>query len=152
MSARHHSSDPLMQVMILINRLALGFYFTYAGIGKFQMGLEVFYNQGFLKMAPSWLPEFFSRPYGYALPFGEVIFGILLMLGLLGRTTATVIMLMLLSIIIAQMNMGGFFHGQGIPGPYHSNLMLLTLSIWLIVTGSGALGIDGIWLKRHKRR
>lgn len=152
MASRHSTSDPISNVMILINRLALGFYFAYAGIGKFQRGLEDFYNGSFLKMAPDWIPGFFLRPYGYALPFAEVLFGVLLMLGLFGRTTATFIMMMLLSIIIAQMNMGGFFHGADVPGPYHANLIFLTLSIWLIASGSGTISLDGIWFKNKKRR
>lgn len=145
------NSRPITQVMIFINRLALGFYFSYAGIGKFQMGLENFYIDGFLKMAPDWLPDFILKPYGYALPFGEVLFGVLLMLGLFGRSAATCIMLMLVSIIIAQMNMGGFSHGPGVPGPYHANLILLTLSFWLIASGSGKLSLDALWFKNKKR-
>jgi uncharacterized membrane protein YphA (DoxX/SURF4 family) len=114
--------------------------------------LEEYYNLKFLKLAPSWLPEFFMRPYGYALPYAEVLFGVLLMLGLFGRTTATFIALMLLSIIIAQMTVGGFFHGTTVPGPYHANLLFFTLTLWLIATGPGAISLDGIWFKRNKKR
>ncbi len=152
MAPRHQTIDPLTNVMILINRLALGFYFTFAGVGKFRMGLEEYYNIKFLKLAPQWLPDFFMRPYGYALPYAEVLFGVLLMLGLFGRTTATFIGLMLLSIIIAQINFGGFFHGTAVPGPYHANLLFFTLTLWLIASGSGAISLDGIIFKRNKKR
>jgi uncharacterized membrane protein YphA (DoxX/SURF4 family) len=152
MAARHSTSDPITPVMILVNRLALGFYFAYAGIGKFQLGLENFYNDKFVGMAPHWVPGFILRPYGYALPFAEVLFGVLLMLGLFGRTAATFVMMMLLSIIIAQMNAGGFFHGDKVPGPYHANLIFLTLSFWLITTGPSAISLDAIWFKSNKRR
>ena len=138
--------------MIFLNRLALGFYFTFAGISKFRIGLEYFYNEKFVDMAPQWLPGFIMRPYGYALPFAEVLFGVMLMLGLFGRTAAAFIMLMLLSIIIAQMDGGWFFHGDKVPGPYHANLIFLTLSIWLIASGSGSMSFDGIWFKSKKRR
>lgn len=152
MPPRHATTDPLTNVMILINRMALGFYFAYAGIGKFRMGLENFYNEQFLTLAPDWLPNFFMRPYGYALPFAEVLFGVMLMLGLFGRTAATFVMLLLVSINLALINAGMFWHGPGVPGPYHPNLIFFTLSIWLIATGSGAISLDGIWFKSKKRR
>ena len=152
MAARHVTSDPIRSIMIFMNRMALGFYFAFAGVSKFRLGLEYFYNDKFVGMAPDWFPGFVLRPYGYALPFAEVLFGVLLMLGLFGRLSATFIMLMLLSIIIAQMDAGWFFHGDKVPGPYHANLIFLTLSIWLIASGSGSISLDGIWFKNKNRR
>lgn len=151
MVSRHSDQNIFIEVMIFINRLALGFYFTDTGIGKFRMGLENFYIDRYLKMAPDWLPDLLLKPYGYALPFAEVFFGILLMLGFYSRSAATGIMLMLVSIIIAQMNMGSFFHGPGVRGPYHANLIMLTLSLWLITSGAGKISLDFMWFKNKRR-
>jgi uncharacterized membrane protein YphA (DoxX/SURF4 family) len=131
----------LLDLAILVNRLSLGMLFVFAGYGKiFDMGVGKFYAEGFLKLKPAWLPELVGRPYGYALPFMELIFGAMLVLGLLTRVTATILFLMLVSITIALIVAHGPSGGQG--GYFHTNVILVTLAFLLAVVGPGRWAVD----------
>ncbi len=147
--SRLTETPPLISFTILLNRLALGVFFLLAGVGKFQMGLQVFYEKKFLPMQPSWIPDWIGRPYGFALPFAEVLVGALLILGLFGRSAAMVVSLMLLSFSIALLNAGYFFNG---PGPFHTNVLLFFLALWIAAAGSGAISLDALWFGRRRRR
>jgi uncharacterized membrane protein YphA (DoxX/SURF4 family) len=126
-------------VALLLNRLALGFMFLLAGIGKLKMGPAAFYRDVFLAVRPPWLPEILAKPYGYALPFLEALVGALLIIGLLSRVTAGVMALMLASFTIALWAAGMFFQGGG---PFHTNVILLTLAILLATMGPGRYSLD----------
>ena len=81
MATRSHT----VNLALLANRLSLGVYFAIAGYGKvFKMGMDE-WMQVFGKSTPSWLPTWFATPYGYALPFVEMLVGAVLILGLYGR-------------------------------------------------------------------
>lgn len=141
MSAAAGSQKSLMDLVLLLNRLAVGMYFLLAGVAKVRTGVAEFYREGFLKMKPDWLPVWFAAPYGYALPFLETVVGALLVLGVLGRWPAGVMSLMLASFMVAQYEKGLFFSG---PGPYHTNVVFLTLALLLIMTGHGAISLDAL--------
>lgn len=125
-------------------RASLGLYFLLAGVGKvrgeLQNGLGSFYEGSFQGLQPEWLPTFFAAPYGYALPWAEVVIGATLVLGLATRISATLIALMLLSFTIALMIANGISGGG--PGPFHANVVMLALSLMLIVLGGGAISVD----------
>ena len=135
----------LLDAVLLLNRLALGLYFLLAGVGKLRMGVGQFYEKGFLKLKPAWLPDAVASPYGHALPFLECALGGLLVLGLLGRWAAGLMALLLLSFTVALWQAGMFFGG---PGPFHDNVPFLTLAMLLAVTGPGRFSVDGL-LKRE---
>lgn len=127
-------------LVILLNRLALGLYFLLAGVAKIRSGVENFVDGSFSRLQPSWLPEILARPYGYALPFLEVIVGGMLILGLIGRLAAGVIGMMLVS-FVAAIYMAGAFDGSG---PFHTNIILATLAGMLMFTGSGRFSMDAM--------
>ncbi|HOW71300.1 MAG TPA: DoxX family membrane protein [Phycisphaerae bacterium] len=135
------SQKSLMDLVLLLNRLALGLYFVLAGVHKISAegGVAQFYRTVFLSMKPAWLPVWFAAPYGYALPFLEVIVGGLLGLGALGRWPAGAMSLMLASFTIALYENGKFFSDQG---PFHANVILLTSALLLTMTGHGAISVD----------
>ncbi|MFW5683006.1 MAG: DoxX family protein [Phycisphaeraceae bacterium] len=128
----------------LLARVALGLYFLLAGVGKvrgeLQNGIGSFYESSFQDLQPDWLPTFFAAPYGYALPWAEVVIGATLVLGLATRISATLIALMLLSFTIALMIANGISGGG--PGPFHANIVMLTLALMLITLGGGAISVD----------
>ena len=144
----------LLHLALLLNRLALGFYFAFLGFnkvrGEVQNGFGSFYRgENFQGMAPGWLPQWFAMPFGYGLPWVELIVGALFMIGLFTRLWAAVLALVLLGISIAQIEAGSFFHGaEGIAGPYHTNAILFTLALLFIVTGGGRFSIDGLWRRK----
>ena len=131
----------------LLARGSLGLYFLLAGVGKVRgelsNGLGSFYEGPFSSMQPSWLPDLLAAPYGYALPWAEVVIGAMLTLGLATRLSATLVALMLLSFTVALMLARGVSGGS--PGPFHPNVILLALSLLLVVVGGGALSVDAMF-------
>ena len=134
-------SSPLFCVVILLNRLSLGLFFALAGWHKIMAegGVQGFVEGFYKVVTPSWLPGFVATPFGYALPYIELIAGAMLVIGLFGRIAAIAIAFLLISISIALLGAGEFFSG---PGPFHTNVILLTLSLVLVMTGSRGISID----------
>ena len=152
-------SNPLLHLMLLVNRVALGLYFCLSGFDKVQgevrQGLGTFYRgKGFQGLQPAWLPDALAYPFGLALPWTEMVFGALLVIGLFGRVSAGVLSLLLLSFSIAMFLADKLFKFQGAyeqPGPYHTNLILLAVGVLLVTTGSGLYSLDGAWRAGRER-
>lgn len=131
-------------IIVLLNRLALGLLFVFAGIRKLMPGdgkTVLDKSKGFADHVASQspLPEVLGRLYGFALPPVEMIAGVLLVLGYRTKPASAVIALMLLSFLIAA-SAGGWWPAQGPAFP--PNVILLTLSLWLFVHGGGKLSLD----------
>lgn len=131
---------------LLLQRVTLGLWVLLLGVGKFQGGLDQFVHGAFASMTPAWLPGWFALPFGYAVPFVEVIFSALLIAGLFTRIAAVVLFLAILSFTIAMAGAGIFSK----LGPYPSNIMYLSILFLLTVTGAGRYSVDHLW--RGKRR
>lgn len=137
----------LFDIALLTNRLSLGMFFLLAGVAKFRMGVGEFYDKFFLPLKPPWLPDFIAWPFGHALPAAEVILGGLLVVGLLSRLVASLTAALLIAITIALWQKGMFFNGAG---PFHTNVVFLTLAFLLAVSGAGRYSLDRL-LRRGKR-
>ena len=131
-----------IHVTLLLNRLALGVLFALAGVRKLLPSGEAGIwdkMKGFAAYtadkAP--LPEIMGKIYGYALPWAEILAGVLLVLGLVSRAWSVVIALMLVSFLIA---MGVEWWPSSGPA-YSKNIILLTLALLLAVLGSGKFAI-----------
>ncbi len=141
-------------VSLLLLRLAIGFYFLLAGWGKvyaeFNEGFGHFYNTSFKALSPAWLPGFMGMPYGYALPWLEVLTGALLIVGLYTRWVATAMLLMLVSftlaLIIFHNNITAQASGPG--GPFHANYIMIAAVVALMVFGAGRVSVDSNFLNK----
>jgi putative oxidoreductase len=136
-----------IDISLFFGRLTLGLYFAIAGFGKFQKyGLTGFVDGPFKSMQPSWLPDWFGRPYGYALPALELVCGVLLMLGLFTRIAGGLITLMLLSIVVALIVKNGISGQTADAGtPFHSAFVMLATALIIAVAGSGRLALDPLY-------
>jgi thiosulfate dehydrogenase [quinone] large subunit len=65
-------------------RVTYGVIFLFYGIGKFMVGLSNFVG-GMNQQFSGKLPAFMVMPFAYVLPFGELISGALILLGLFTR-------------------------------------------------------------------
>jgi uncharacterized membrane protein YphA (DoxX/SURF4 family) len=132
---------------VLLNRIALGLYLVLAGAGKVQTGVGNFYKNSFQALKPEWLSDWFAQPYGYALPFLEILVGGLLILGILGRFAAFAAFLMITSFTIALSQAGETFWDSkffSTPGPFHPNVIFITLALLLLVLGPGRFQLGGL--------
>lgn len=132
----------LQDIALLLVRLSMGLYLFFAGIRKaFSQGWDIRQSAKdwmvkYDAMTPSFVPSFIATPWGYAIPWLELILGALIVLGLAFRITSAATTLMLLSIAIAVWaGDGNWLHHSGI---------LVTVSFLLFVTGPGKLSIDAL--------
>lgn len=124
-----------------ITRVMLGWFLLHQGWGKVVQewtgGPGTFYqgNQ-FQNNNPDWLPTFVAAPYGYALPWMELTFGTLLLLGLWNRLSAGVSFFIFLSILIAWLDAGNLL-------PRHMLMIYAPLAAWFYFSGAGRFSVDG---------
>jgi putative oxidoreductase len=124
---------------LLLTRVPLGAYVAVAGYAKiFDVGVRKFADKS-MGMWPTWLPEELGRYYLTALPFVELIAGVMLVIGLLGRVAAGLIFLMLVSIIIA---VAEFKDSAATSRPFHTNYILVGAALLLTCIGSGGFSVD----------
>ena len=127
-------------LVLLLNRVALGLYFLLAGLDKIRGGVTNFVEGIYAETTPAWLPAWFATPYGYGLPYVEVIVGAALILGWFSRLAACLMWLILSSIIIAI----GVRHPDM---PFHPNAIYLVVAFTLMLMGPGGLSMDALWNK-----
>jgi len=144
-----------IDIALLLTRLTVGGYLLLAGVGKASReindGLGSFYNGSFSRLQPAWLPDLLAAPYGYALPWLEIVVGSLLVVGLFGRAAAVATGLMIASFTIAlAMKFGLKAEPAEAPHPFSSNYIQIAVCLLLTVLGPGGLSIDRVAFGRRK--
>ena len=127
-------------------RVALGWFLFHQGwgkvVGEWSEGLGSFYrgNQ-FQNNNPEWLPTFIAALYAYALPWVELAFGALLILGVFNRLSAGVATLIFLSIAVAWLDAGNLL-------PRHMLMIYVPLGAYFFFSGPGRYSLDEAWRRR----
>jgi uncharacterized membrane protein YphA (DoxX/SURF4 family) len=146
--------------LTLFSRITLGGIFIFAGIAKFNhtgaLVADVFQYHI--------LSDSLSTAYAHALPTVEIVVGVLLVLGVLQRVTASVGGLLCLSFIIAKIvayAQGLDVHICGCFGPavpLHANytlalnFVMLALAIQIVLHQGEFLSVDGLFLRLIKSK
>ena len=142
------SSGQLLDSLILLARLSLGWYVLNAGFQKVQAefgaGLGTFLFGNMFQRRSSFLPELFAVPLGYAWPWMETSCGLLLVIGLFSRTTAAVMAWLLASIGTALLIGGGLF-------PRHYLMVFVPMALLLCLIGPGRYSLDRLIDTSRKR-
>lgn len=86
-------------------RITFGVIFLFYGIGKFMGGIGNFVG-GMNQHFAGKLPAFMVMPFAYALPFGEVIAGGLIVFGLFTRAGLTLSGLLLVGLTFGTVMLG----------------------------------------------
>jgi putative oxidoreductase len=134
----------------MLTRVMLGWFLLHQGWGKVVQewtgGSGTFYQgDQFQNSNPDWLPTFVAAPYGYALPWLELVFGALLVLGIWNRISAGVSTLIFLSILIAWLDAGNLL-------PRHMLMIYTPLAAWYYCTGPGRFSLDTVRARRKAER
>lgn len=134
--------SPPAEVARALARVALGWFLFHQGwgkvVGEWSDGFGTFYrgNQ-FQNNSPEWLPAFVAASYGHALPWVELVFGALLILGLFNRVSAGVATLVLASIAVAWLDAGNLL-------PRHMLMIYVPLAAYFFFAGPGRFSLDSV--------
>jgi len=133
-----------------LTRVTLGWFLLHQGWGKVVQdwtgGMGTFYRgDQFQNSNPDWLPTVIAAPYGYALPWLELVFGALLMLGLFNRLSAGGATLIFLSIAVAWLDAGRLL-------PRHMLMIYAPLGAWFFLAGPGRFSFDALLGGRRQGR
>jgi thiosulfate dehydrogenase [quinone] large subunit len=100
-------------------RITYGMIFLFYGIGKFIGGLASFVG-GMNQQFAGKLPAYMVMPFAYLLPFGELISGALILLGLFTRAGLIISGLLLIGLTFGLLMLG---HADGVA---HNLIYVLT--------------------------
>ena len=132
-------SGRLLDSLILLSRVSLGWYVLNAGWEKVQgewgSGLGTFLLGNNFQRRSTILPELLAVSLGYAWPWMETICGSLLVLGLFSRTTAAVAAWLLLSIGTTLLVAGDLL-------PRHYLMVFVPTALLLCLIGPGRYSLD----------
>lgn len=149
---RHEMTERIGQYGLVALRAGLGGYFLFAGIGKasgeLSNGIGTFASgPAFSALQPSWLPDAMALPYGYVLPWAEIVIGAALAAGLFTRISAALTLGMLLSFTIVLVGANGLSGGS--PGPFHPNFLMIFGAIVFVGMGPVRLSVDQLLAKKR---
>lgn len=123
---------------LLLARVPVGVYFLLDGWTKFSGGVGAYVAMN-LPDATHFLPDGAARGLLYAVPYAEVVAGLLLVLGLLSRvggllTAGVVAVFVLLA--------GGLQVSTNAPSPFTSQLILMGVAMLVLLVGPGRFSLD----------
>ena len=123
---------------LLLIRLALGGIFLVAGAAK------ILHLEEFIKNVQSMgvLPENVAFIFGFVLPFVEILFGALYIIGFFTPITSFVLSMMLVSFLITLKNDAEI--------PFTYNWVFLACTICTMFSGAGLISFDAL-LDRKKK-
>ena len=120
---------------LLLLRVPFGVYLAIAGINKVRGGVGGFVSHG-VESIPPFLPEAIGRAYLYAVPWAELLLGIMLVLGVFTRMAGFLAALMVFSFTVAVTGIGDP------PKPFNANLIYIGLLLAVAMLGPGAISVD----------
>lgn len=134
------------EVARALARVALGWFLLHQGWGKVVQewtgGPGTFYQSDFFQNNnPDWLPAFVAAPYAHVLPWAELLFGSLLVLGLFNKITAGAATLIFTSILVAWLDAGNLL-------PRHMLMIYAPLGAWFFLAGPGRYSLDAVLERR----
>lgn len=113
----------------LFLRLSIGVLFFVAGLGKLLGGLQHFAVDYIVhQFSDTWIPNIFLYPFGYLLPFVELIGGFFLIVGLFTRRTLVVMGVVLLLLEFGK----GVQRDPGTVAQIANYILILCAALWAI--------------------
>ena len=135
-----------VNLALLLLRVPIGVFFALAGLSKVAGGVGEFVSKA-SGTIPDYLPQTLGKGYLYAVPWAEIIVGACLVFGVFTRFTGLIASLMLISFTIAATG----WRAQG-GGPFHTNFILLSVALVIMLLGPGNFSVDASWPQRRKKQ
>ena len=126
------------EIAYVLTRITYGVIFLFYGIGKFMGGLSNFVG-GMNQQFAGKLPAFMVMPFAYVLPFGELISGALITLGLYTRLGLTLTGLLLIGLTFGLVMLG---RADGVA---HNLIYVLVNFVLLWFADLNRLSLDGLF-------
>lgn len=126
------------EIAYVLTRVTYGLIFLFYGIGKFMAGLSNFVG-GMNQQFSGKLPAFMVMPFAYVLPFGELISGALITLGLYTRVG-----LALSGLLLVGLTFGLVMLGRA-DGVAHNLIYVLVNFVLLWFADLNRLSLDGLF-------
>jgi len=126
------------EIAYVLSRITYGVIFLFYGIGKFMGGLSNFVG-GMNQQFAGKLPAFMVMPFAYVLPFGELISGALITLGLYTRLGLTLTGLLLIGLTFGLVMLG---RADGVA---HNLIYVLVNFVLLWFADLNRLSLDGLF-------
>lgn len=117
------------EIIGLFLRLSIGILFFFAGLNKLLNGLQFFVQTHIVhQFAETWIPSLLLYPFGYLLPFVELIGGFLVILGLFTRRALIVLGVVLLMLQFGQM----VLRGSETVAQIANYILILGATLWCV--------------------
>jgi len=129
---------------LLLLRVPLGVFFALAGVGHIKGGLEHFVGEN-IAAAMGLMPENVARVFLNCLPYAEIVLGVMLVLGLLGRFAGLVCTVLLIGFTALATGV----KQTGLP--FHPNLLMLGMALAVLFCGPGRFSIDGLLFRPRRK-
>lgn len=126
------------EIAYALMRVTYGLIFLFYGIGKFMTGLSNFVG-GINQQFAGKLPAFLVMPFAYVLPFGELIAGTLIVLGLYTRLGLTLSGLLLVGLTFGLVMLG---RADGVA---HNLIYVLVNFVLLWFGDLNRMSLDGLF-------
>jgi thiosulfate dehydrogenase (quinone) large subunit len=123
-------------------RITYGVIFLFYGVGKFMGGLANFVG-GMNQQFAGKLPAFMVMPFAYVLPFGELISGALILLGLFTRAGLTISGLLLIGLTFGLVMLG---QADKVA---HNLIYVLVNFVLLWFCDLNRLSLDGLFARKE---
>jgi uncharacterized membrane protein YphA (DoxX/SURF4 family) len=147
-------SEGSQSLGLLLARVPLGAVLVLAGYMKFHMvGLNRFVDEH-LSQVPSYMPSGFGNIYLHAVPFAELGFGVLLIVGMLTRLSGLLAALMLVSFGMIQAGGQGFINlnPEDASKLFQSPTVYATFALIAFLVGPGRFSVDSLlWGRKGSR-
>ena len=130
------------EIAYALARITYGVIFLFYGIGKFMAGLSNFVG-GMNQEFSGKLPAFMVMTFAYILPFGELISGALIFLGLYTRLGLTLSGLLLIGLTFGLVILG---QADGVP---HNLIYVLVNFVLLWFADFNRLSLDGLFARKE---
>lgn len=130
------------QIAYVLTRVTYGVIFLFYGIGKFMGGLSNFVG-GMNQQFAGKLPAFMVMPFAYVLPFGELISGALIALGLYTRLGLALSGLLLIGLTFGLVMLG---RADGVA---HNLIYVLVNFVLLWFADLNRLSLDGLFTHKE---